>query len=260
MTLSSSLASDKYSDSRIALRLISSHNQIKASDTVLFAIETKIKKGWHIYWINPGDAGEPAKFHITTNIKPSDTITPFYPVPRRTNTEGVVTFDYFGEVVFPFQIVIPKNFSNDYLEIYLSAEWLVCREKCIPGKTKINLKLRNTGVSRISQRNKNIIEQSFQKLPSNEFLNVEVAHDNHFYKLSFTLPFDQKLKNVFIYPISEGIFDLEARQNYSISGNNCTIYLKQAQYIWGDTTQIRGIIELQTQDDKKHYYQFMFNK
>lgn len=226
-----SLTSDRYRDSKIALRLISSHTQIKAGDTILCAIETKMKKGWHIYLINPGDAGEPIKFNITINTNLIDTITPLYPVPRRTNTEGVVTFDYFGEVVFPFKLIIPKNFIKDFLEIYVTAEWLVCRERCIPGKTKLYLKLRNIGDSKISERNKNIIEQSFQKLPSNDFLNVQVASDNNFFTMTFTLPFTQKTKSAFIYPISEGIFDLEARQNYSISENKCTIYLKRAQYI-----------------------------
>lgn len=258
-TLFASLASDRYSDSKIALRLISSHKEIKAGDTILCAIETKMKKGWHIYWINPGDAGEPTKLNITTNINSTDTITPFYPIPRRTNTEGVVTFDYFGEVSFPFKLIVPNNFNKDFLEIYVSAEWLVCRERCIPGKTKLKLKLPNTGVSKILTQTRTIIEQYLNKLPINELLKVEVRRDNHCYKLTFNLPTNQNYKSVSVYPISEGIFDLEARQNYTISENTSTICLKQAQYIWGDTTRILGIIELQASDNKKYYYHFMFN-
>ncbi|MGQ9818448.1 MAG: protein-disulfide reductase DsbD domain-containing protein [Candidatus Kapaibacteriales bacterium] len=259
-TFYASFASVKYSDSKIALRLISSHKEISAGDTILCAIEAIMKKGWHIYWINPGDAGEPTKFFITTNINPTDTLTPFYPIPRITNTEGVVTFDYFNEVIFPFKIIIPKNFNKDTLEIYVTAQWLVCREKCITGKTKLNLKFLNAGKSKIIKQNKIVIERSLQKLPVDDLLDVEVAHDNYLFKITFNLPLNKKVKNLFIYPISEGIFDLEARQNFFISENYWTIYLRQAQYIWGDTTRISGIIEFQTQDNKKHYYHFMFNK
>lgn len=247
---------EKYIDKRISLKFVSSHKEFSPGDTILFAIEAKMSKGWHIYWINPGDAGEPTQFFVKTNVPGTDLILPSFPIPNISNTNGVVSFEYLGRVYFPFKVVVPNNFSEHFLEVSAKASWLVCKERCVPGKADLIIKIPRGKISRTTKNTQTIIENAFAQIPKNENLNIIISKEKFYYKISFPLPKNLRPKSLFIYPISEGIFDLEAKQNYIISNDTCTVELKVAQYIWGDTTKLQGIIEIKTIDNKKKYFQF----
>lgn len=251
-----SSSKDYYKDSRIQLRIVSSHKSISPGDTVFLAIAATISKGWHIYWTNPGDAGEPTEFIVTTNVSSFDSIIPSFPFPKRTNTNGVVTFDYQETILFPFRIVVPKDFSKDFLEINVKGKWLVCSKKCIPGKANFTSKITISKKSKISLKNKSIIEKSFEKLTSKGFLNVNIEKEEAYWNLIFDLPLTIVPKDIFVYPISEGIFDLDAKQSFKIERNRIKVKMKLAQYIWGDTSKLKGIVELLTKENQKKYYEF----
>src|SRR5258708_3640393 len=53
----------------------------------------QLEKGWHIYWINPGDSGQPPRieWHLPAGLSAREIE---WPAPRRIGTSTIVDFGY----------------------------------------------------------------------------------------------------------------------------------------------------------------------
>jgi thiol:disulfide interchange protein DsbD len=101
----------------------------------------QLEKGWHIYWVNPGDSGEPprVKWQLPSDLSPG---VIEWPAPQRLGTSSVVDFGYQDAVT----LIVPVHAETSLAaepSAHLGAEIkvLVCREMCIPGKTQLSLTL-----------------------------------------------------------------------------------------------------------------------
>src|SRR5664280_2737804 len=62
-----------------------------------------MEKHWHVYWINPGDSGEPPK--IAWTLPAGVSAGPMrFPIPQRLPLGPLMDFGYEGEVAFPVTI------------------------------------------------------------------------------------------------------------------------------------------------------------
>ncbi|MGC9159266.1 MAG: protein-disulfide reductase DsbD domain-containing protein, partial [Terracidiphilus sp.] len=60
----------------------------------------KLDPGWHIYWKNPGDAGEPPQ--VQWKLPPGVTAGPIqFPAPQRLPLGPLMDFGYQNEVLLP---------------------------------------------------------------------------------------------------------------------------------------------------------------
>ena len=62
-----------------------------------------LDKGWHVYWINPGDSGEPPKIAWIMPAGISAEAMQF-PIPKRLPLGPLMDFGYEDEVAFPVTI------------------------------------------------------------------------------------------------------------------------------------------------------------
>src|ERR1700689_3193496 len=68
----------------------------------------KIEPGWHVYWQNAGDAGEPP--HIRWTLPDGITAGPLeFPAPRRLPLGPLMDFGYEGEVLFPLTLNVAQG-------------------------------------------------------------------------------------------------------------------------------------------------------
>jgi thiol:disulfide interchange protein len=98
------------------------------------------KHGWHVYWINAGDSGEPPA--ISWKLPSGITAGAMqFPPPKRLPLGPLMDFGYENEVVFPIPMRVAADFHPAQPEVTLAAHitWLVCRAVCIPGKADLAL-------------------------------------------------------------------------------------------------------------------------
>jgi thiol:disulfide interchange protein DsbD len=100
----------------------------------------KLEPGWHVYWVNAGDSGEPPriKWTLPEGIT-ADAMQ--YPAPKRLPLGPLMDFGYENEVLFPIAMHVSSAFKPSAGSTNLSAkvDWLVCREVCIPGKATLDI-------------------------------------------------------------------------------------------------------------------------
>jgi thiol:disulfide interchange protein DsbD len=87
--------------------------------------------GWHTYWRNPGDAGLPTtlRWSLPDGFA-AGAIE--WPLPRRVQVGPLVSFGYVGALLLPVRVSVPEGFDGTVLPVRLRADWLVCKDVCIP--------------------------------------------------------------------------------------------------------------------------------
>ena len=104
---------------------------------MLFGAIFDISEGWHLYWRNPGDSGLPPK----VKLKLPAGITagpPRWPAPKWHLGEGdVLDFIYEKQLVLIWPLEMTKSAQQGTVDIEADIDWLVCREKCVPGRAHV---------------------------------------------------------------------------------------------------------------------------
>ena len=86
---------------------------------------------WHTYWKNPGDSGLPTalQWQLSGGVVAGDID---WPAPRKLPIGPLMNFGYEGKVLLPVALTVPAGFNARTLEVKLHADWLVCKDVCIP--------------------------------------------------------------------------------------------------------------------------------
>jgi thiol:disulfide interchange protein DsbD len=86
---------------------------------------------WHTYWKNPGDSGLPTTLAWTlpAGVTAGEID---WPTPKRLPVGPLMNFGHEGRLLLPVPLTIGTGFAAPTLDIKLRADWLVCKEVCIP--------------------------------------------------------------------------------------------------------------------------------
>ena len=92
----------------VQLELVPAAASIAPGQTLYVALHEKIRPGWHTYWRNPGDAGEPPKLGWTlpTGWKAGEIV---WPMPKRLPVGPLMDYGYENEVWLPIPVTAPKS-------------------------------------------------------------------------------------------------------------------------------------------------------
>jgi DsbC/DsbD-like thiol-disulfide interchange protein len=124
------------------LELVAENQWITASDTSYLGLRFQLEKGWHIYWENPGDSGEPpgVKWRLPAGLK-TEAIE--WPTPRRLENGSIVDYGYEDTGLLIVPVTAEANLApQPSAQLYAEVKLLICsHEMCIPGKAGLSLTL-----------------------------------------------------------------------------------------------------------------------
>src|SRR5208282_5063450 len=113
--------------------------EVAAGQKFDVGLRFQLEKGWHIYWVNPGDSGEPPRvaWQLPAGLTPGAIE---WPAPRRLGTSTIVDFGYDDAVM----LIVPMQAeaslaAQSQAQVGAEVKVLVCREMCIPGKAQLSL-------------------------------------------------------------------------------------------------------------------------
>lgn len=105
-------------------------------------VRLTMKPGWHTYWVNPGESGQPTVVKLT-GPKGFEFGTVRWPIPTRFEHEGTVTYGYEGEVLLLVPVTVAKDAATSGpAELDADLTWLSCKaDTCVEGAAKPTLRL-----------------------------------------------------------------------------------------------------------------------
>ena len=126
------------STARTTATLITDTDHIAPDTAFRTALRLKLAPGWHTYWKNPGDGGVPAELNLTLpeGAKASEIA---WPAPDRLMEGPIATYAFTGELLLPVKITAGSKPGS--MSLQAEANWLVCKEICVPEEAKFQLEL-----------------------------------------------------------------------------------------------------------------------
>ncbi|HEX7389648.1 MAG TPA: protein-disulfide reductase DsbD domain-containing protein [Acidiphilium sp.] len=126
---------------RATVSLVSATQSAQKStkgDKIRLGLLFRLKPGWHIYWSDPGDAGEPPVLKLTAPAGAKAGAFS-YPPPSWLIADTVGDYVETGTVLLPFTATLPAGSSST---IAATAHWLVCSATiCVPEQGNFTLTL-----------------------------------------------------------------------------------------------------------------------
>lgn len=107
---------------------------VKRNQPIQAGVTFTIPPHWHIYWQNPGDSGIPTTLAWTLpdGLTAGDIA---WPLPERLDMQGLVNYGYSNAVTLPVTLMPSRDDVAG--EVHVKANWLVCKDICIPESTDL---------------------------------------------------------------------------------------------------------------------------
>jgi thiol:disulfide interchange protein len=124
----------------VKARLVSEVKAIGPGQVFWVALELNIRDGWHTYWRNPGDSGEPTKltWQLPPGFSAGDIV---WTTPHRFEIAPLVNYGYGKHAMHLVQITAPKDLKPGTVTLAAKAGWLVCSDVCIPEDAALQLQM-----------------------------------------------------------------------------------------------------------------------
>ena len=122
-------------------------------NTVWLGLQLAHQPKWHTYWKNSGDSGLPTQLTWTlpVGVMAGDIA---WPAPKKIKIGSLTNFGYEGTVLLAVPLIITPAFKpsllNSNLDIKLKAQWLICKEECIPEEGEFALSIPTKGSTAIN--------------------------------------------------------------------------------------------------------------
>jgi thiol:disulfide interchange protein DsbD len=206
----------------------------------------KLEQGWHIYWENAGDSGEPP--HIKWTMPQGISAGPLqFPAPKRLPLGPLMDFGYEDEVLFPLTLEVAKTAKPGPVVLHAKVDWLVCREVCIPGNAELEVERAVPSapvevVQLVSDRNifNRLIghlpkplsasaKAIFQPTPTGFRLEVDTGH---------------RESTAEFFPADQDILDNPAPQKLTPTPTGFILQLKKDANLTANPAQLNGVLEL----------------
>ena len=121
--------------------LIADRTALVPGATTTVALRFAIAPGWHTYWRNPGESGLPTTlaWKLPPGFAAGDIV---WPAPRALPAGPLVNYGYEGDVLHLVPVSVPSDAQpGSTATLAARADWLVCKETCIPEGADLTLAL-----------------------------------------------------------------------------------------------------------------------
>ncbi len=130
----------------VTARLVAERTGIAPGEPVDLALVLEIQPGWHTYWRNPGDSGDPPRIDWT--LPDGVEVGPIrWPRPELIPVGPLANYGYSGRAIHLIGLSVPEDWPvGQPLRIRADVHWLVCEENCVPESGSFDLTLATTAV------------------------------------------------------------------------------------------------------------------
>jgi len=122
----------------VDLELLSERASVRPGEPFEVGLHMKMKKGWHTYWMQPGDAGLPLQVEWT--LPAGFSAGPMeWPAPERIPTGELMSYGYAKDVLLTVTITPPARIAGESVTIAGAFDWLECKDVCIADSDSLSV-------------------------------------------------------------------------------------------------------------------------
>jgi thiol:disulfide interchange protein/DsbC/DsbD-like thiol-disulfide interchange protein len=210
---------------------------------VLVGLRLRMEPQWHTYWRNPGDSGLPTKIQwvLPEGWKAGEIQWPF---PQPLPVGPLMNYGYEDEVVLLAELTPPASALPGTAPIKARAEWLVCKDICIPEKGEVDLSLPVAATQAAADpRFVGSVERALGMLPVDPAgWKYDAALQGKSLVVRLTPPEGASVPaKAAFFPEREGLIEPAAPQKITREGRALRIEMKLADPPIAGMTSVRGV-------------------
>jgi thiol:disulfide interchange protein DsbD len=227
------------------VQLVNEEFAVYAPDAIDAGLYFKLEPGWHVYWKNAGDSGEPPKIEWTlpkgVQAEPMQ-----FPAPKRLPLGPLMDFGYEDEVLFPVRLLVDSTVkAGSTIHLAAKVSWLVCREVCIPGKANLELDVpviagKPGGNGIVIDLFKRLDGAMPQPLPENQKAVFQQTPTG----FRVAVETGQRESSAEFFPADQDILDNPAPQKVTPTAKGFVLDLKKDANLAANPAQLKGVLEL----------------
>lgn len=230
--------------------LVSDAAAIAPGSTFRLGVRLIIKEGWHVNWINPGDAGLAPSigWKLPDGFKAGILS---WPLPERFVTGPIGTFGYAGEVLLVSDVHVPGDIpTGGNVDLAADVSWLSCAEECIPGSATVQLTLPVEKTTQPNAATRSLFDQTEARWPRHSrawMVDAWIEETNTLVlEIQSGDPGSTPLDGLLYFPYDPGLIENAAPQTVTAQpGPAGTVYqlrIERARMPAGDLTRVYGLL------------------
>ncbi|HYK78539.1 MAG TPA: protein-disulfide reductase DsbD domain-containing protein [Micropepsaceae bacterium] len=211
---------------KVDTSLVPERAGVAPGGTVTVALNEIIRKKWHTYWINPGDAGAPTT--INWHLPPGWSAGAIqWPYPKHLPVGPLMDFGYEDQVALLSDIKAPADAKpGDRANLSADVMLLVCAEVCVPEEKHLTLPMSVTASPPPSNaKTASLFAEARAKLPHASPWSAIYDADDKRFALLIQSPelVTAKPRATEFYPYTDGMVEPAAAQSVGTSDQGLVI-------------------------------------
>jgi DsbC/DsbD-like thiol-disulfide interchange protein len=227
------------------LDLVAENQWITEGHDFNLGLHFQLEKGWHIYWLNPGDSGEPprVKWQLPAGLAAGPIE---WPTPRRLGTPSIVDFGYEDEVT----LIVPMHADarltpQGPAQFGAEVKVLVCREICIPGKAQLWLTLPVKSQAPVPDaRTRDLFAAARKSLPQPAPRNWKFSVGDAKDSLVLSANVGHQITQAVFFPLAESQIDNTAPQKLAPTAAGFRLTLRKSAQLLKPIERLKGVLVL----------------
>ena len=227
------------------VRLAAENSGVQAAHNFTLALHFSLEDGWHTYWVNPGDSGEPLR--VAWTLPPGITAGPMeWPAPEKLGTPSVVDYGYVREVTLLVPMHAAANLPVEHqLTLGANVRVLVCKDVCIPGKTQITLTLPVTAqVPARDPAERALFTSARARLPHAPPAGWELTAREEKDSFVLSAQVGKRVEQAYFYPAEESQIKNAAQQPIVPAATGFALRLQKSDQLAKPVVRLRGVLLL----------------
>jgi thiol:disulfide interchange protein len=220
--------------------LVAAVDAIVPGEPLAVGLRLRHDPHWHTYWQVPGDSGLPTT--IKWQLPAGFAAGPIeWPVPKRLPVGPLVNFGYENELLLPVQLTVPAHLTaGQSVQLKARADWLICKDVCIPGGADLQLALPVRSAAAPS-RHAALFASTRAQIPRAATLEaasatIESGRIRLVYKPA------APVRRMEFFPLQEARIEPAAAQTLRAEDQGTALYLTAARPVAAEFTRLKGVL------------------
>jgi thiol:disulfide interchange protein DsbD len=225
----------------VEAELVAERTAAEPGQPLTVALRLKAIPGWHTYWRNPGDSGQPSSLDWKLPAGWSAGAIQ-WPAPGKLPIGPLANYGYEGEVFLLSSIAVPAG-GPAPRALSAHARWLVCNpERCIPEEGELTLALGSGRGGDGPYANEIRYTRELLPQPASGGWTFSARKGERAVELDIGAPAGYAPKTLQFFPYEEGKLQHAAAQPFSAAGPLLRLSLPISTQPFGAFTRVSGIL------------------
>jgi thiol:disulfide interchange protein DsbD len=217
---------------------------VQAGAQTQVGIEFLTEPGWHIYWRNPGDSGEPPR--VDWKLGPGVAMSDLqWPTPMRMKNSAGTDYGYQGTTVLLAGMTIPQGVQTGVLNIAGSLHWLACRDICVPQSMELKAPVRVVQETIADPAATALLNAAAAKIPRPlpAACHAQAVSGKESFRFLLDCP-QRTIAQAEFFPADVEQIENGAPQPLASKNGRLELRLKKSEYLHAEPERLSGVILL----------------